>query len=111
LDRHDDAQWERAQQSWELMVGDENAVGRPTARPCETAAASAQGTDESSRKALFRILRVKRSEREGLLAKLPGVVRRGARVDLLPLEQALREAGIPCVLRPSERGVSPDRPE
>ena len=41
-----------------------------------------------------RVLRVHRSELAGFLARLPGGVRRGARVDLLPLVEALREAGI-----------------
>jgi hypothetical protein len=41
-----------------------------------------------------RVLRVHRSELAGFLARLPGEVRRGARVDLLPLVEALRAGGV-----------------
>ena len=96
------AQQERARQSWELFV--------------ELPAVATAGLADSDARALLRrllrILRVKRSERADLLRRLPGVVRRGARVDLLPLETALQEAGIVCVLRrrpEPESGLEPAR--
>ena len=49
--------------------------------------------------ALRRVLRVKRGELERVSAALPGVVRRGARVDLADSEARLREAGVRCELR------------
>lgn len=85
----DRAQQERARQSWELFVE----------RPAIPGAGLADPDARASLQRLLRILRVKRSERVELLRRLPGVVRRGARVDLLPLATALREAGIACVLR------------
>lgn len=75
------AQRERAHQSWELLVLD-------PATPEVLAA-------------LRKILRVKRFELEGVAASLPGPVRRGARVDLAPLEAALTEANVRCQLRRS----------
>jgi hypothetical protein len=75
----DDAQRERAQQSWELFVHD---------APSRAVLA-----------ALRRILRVKRGEIERVSAALPGVVRRGARADLAGYELALRESGVRCELR------------
>jgi len=78
----DQAQHERAHKTWSLVV-DEPA-------------------SPSVRRALRRILRVKRSELPAVAAALPGVVRRGARVDLAPLEAALREAGVRCDLRRSD---------
>jgi hypothetical protein len=48
---------------------------------------------------LRRVLRVKRFDLDRLAASLPGVVRRGARVDLVDSERALREAGVRCALR------------
>jgi hypothetical protein len=77
-----EAQWERASQAWELVVH-----------------ASRDALSPEHRGALTRILRVKRSERAVFDASLPGVVRRGARVDLQPIEDQLREAGLPCQLR------------
>ena len=74
-----DAQRERAEQSWELVVHD---------APSRAVLA-----------ALRRVLRVKRSELERVAASLPGVVRRGARVDLADSEARLREAGVRCELR------------
>ena len=74
-----DAQHERAQQSFELVVHD-----------APTRAVLA---------ALRRVLRVKRSEIDRVAASLPGVVRRGARVDLADAEARLREAGVRCELR------------
>ena len=76
-------QQERAQQSWELVVHD---------APSRAVLA-----------ALRRVLRVKRSELEHVSAALPGVIRRGARVDLADSEAQLREAGVRCELR--RRGV------
>jgi hypothetical protein len=75
----DDAQRERAQQAWELVVHD---------APSRTVLA-----------ALRRVLRVKRSELARVVGSLPGVVRRGARVDLADSEARLREAGVRCELR------------
>ena len=49
--------------------------------------------------AIRRALRVKRFELERVGAALPGVVRRGARVDLAGYELALRESGVRCELR------------
>jgi hypothetical protein len=74
-----DAQRERAEQAWELRVLDE---------------ASARVL-----RALRRVLRVKRFELPDVAGALPGVVRRGAHVDLAPLEAALSEAGVRCELR------------
>jgi hypothetical protein len=75
----DDAQRERAQQAWELVVHD---------APSRAVLA-----------ALRRVLRVKRSELARVVGSLPGVVRRGARVDLADSEARLREAGVRCELR------------
>jgi hypothetical protein len=74
-----DPQRERAQQSWELVVHD--------------------GPTREVLAALRRVLRVKRSEIERVTASLPGVVRRGARVDLSVAEAELRSAGVRCELR------------
>jgi hypothetical protein len=79
----DDTQTERAHQSWELVVHD---------APSRAVLA-----------ALRRVLRVKRSELARVSAALPGVIRRGARVDLADSEARLREAGVRCELR--RRGV------
>jgi hypothetical protein len=54
--------------------------------------------------ALRRVLRFKRFELPGVAAALPGVVRRGARVDLAPLEAALVATGVHCELRRREAG-------
>lgn len=75
------AQRERAHRSWQLVV---------------TAAAGALSAAETD--ALRRVLRIKRFERAALLARLPGPVRSGARVDLAPLAEALDRAGVPCRL-------------
>ena len=75
----DDTQRERAWQVWELVVHD------PPSRVVLAA--------------LRRVLRVKRSELERVAGALPGVVRRGARVDLADAEARLREAGVRCELR------------
>ena len=48
---------------------------------------------------LRRVLRLKRRELERVSAALPGVIRRGARVDLADSEAQLREAGVRCELR------------
>jgi hypothetical protein len=74
-----DAQRERARKTWELVVHDE---------PSRAVLA-----------ALRRVLRVKRGELERVSGALPGVVRRGARVDLEDLEARLRAAGVRCELR------------
>ena len=74
-----DTQRERAQQTWELVVHD---------APSHAVLA-----------ALRRVLRVKRSELARVTESRPGVVRRGARVDLAGSEAKLREAGVRCELR------------
>lgn len=76
-----DAQWERAHQSWALVIDLE----------------AGELSRESLRQVL-RILRVKRMEREPFLARLPGTVRRGARVDLEASFDALVALGVPCRL-------------
>ena len=81
-DPRDLAQRERAEQAWELVVH--------------------EGPSRAVLAALRRVLRVKRSELARLSGALPGVVRRGARVDLAESEARLREAGIRCELRPRE---------
>lgn len=96
------AQQERARQSWELFVElpSVQVAGSPDS-DADAAGSGEPGASDARAllRRLIRILRVKRSERADLIRRLPGVVRRGARVDLLPLETALREAGIGCVLR------------
>jgi hypothetical protein len=74
-------QRERAHQSWELVV--------------------LEAPDPEVLRAIRKALRVKRFELSALAGSLPGCVRRGARVDLVPLEAALREAGVRCELRRS----------
>ncbi len=88
-----EAQRERAQQTWALHVEEDP-----------------ESLDPERARALFRTLRVKRFERSALLARLPGVVRRGARVDLLPLVEDLVRAGIEARLerRPSSQPQEPD---
>jgi len=76
-------QRERALQSWELFV--DEPIGPP------------------ERRALRKVLRLKRFEVDAIVGRLPGAVRRGARVDLAPLEAALREAGVRCELRRRSR--------
>jgi len=94
------AQRERALQSWELFVELPAVLGAGLPDPGPDAPGAPGPSDARVLlRRLIRILRIKRSERVDLLRRLPGVVRRGARVDLLPLETALREAGIVCVLR------------
>jgi hypothetical protein len=80
----EEAQRERALQAWELVVHD-----APTRRVL---------------RAIRRALHVKRFELERVSASLPGVVRRGARVDLADLEAQLRAAGVRCELRRREVG-------
>lgn len=79
-----DPQWERANQAWSLHVDVD----------------SAQLTNPQ-RRVLCRILRVKKTERSGLWKSLPGIVRRGARIDLETLESDLRSAGFDCHLKRS----------
>jgi len=76
-----DPQWERAHQVWSLVVHTERTELSP-----------------EHERALYRVLRTKRSERFALLERLPGPVRRGAAVDLSPLEEELRRAGVDCEL-------------
>lgn len=76
-----DPQWQRAHQAWALVVD-----------------VDASTLSEEDRRQLFRVLRVKRMERPDLLQRLPGDVRRGARVDLETAQQSLSEHGIPCRL-------------
>ncbi len=76
-----DPQWQRAHQAWALVLD--------------------IGADDLSSEALrqvFRVLRVKRMERPTFLERLPGPVRRGARIDLESAHQALSKQGIPCRL-------------
>jgi hypothetical protein len=87
----DEAQWERAHQAWHLRV--------------ET---PADAMAPETLRTLYRVLRVKRFEREALIGRLPGVVRRGAHVDLAPLLEALEEAGIEARL---ERRPAPEPQE
>jgi hypothetical protein len=94
-----DPQWERAHQSWELVIGHGRLQAGAIAGTERMDGDQAVERSEADLKAIFRILRVKRSERDALVSRLPGVVRRGAWVDLEPVERALREEGIPCVLR------------
>jgi len=77
-------QRERALQSWELAV--------------------LEPPDDALVETLRRVLHVKRFDLPALRRALPGVVRRGARVDLEALEAGLREAGVSCALR--RRGES-----
>jgi len=72
---HERAQLERAQGRWELVVSED---------PCAS---------ERLEK-VRRALRLKRFERSELASKLPGTVRRGAYIDLLPLLERLRAAGL-----------------
>jgi len=76
----DSDQRERAQGSWELVV-------------------QVDPGDESALENLRRALRFPRSDREVLRAKLPGAVRRGARVDLVPLCEKLRARGLCAEVR------------
>ncbi len=71
-------QLERAQQAWELRVLD--------------------SPDPVLLDAVRRVLRIKRFELERFAARLPGPVRRGARVDLEPLQRKLEQSGIRCEL-------------
>jgi hypothetical protein len=82
-----DAQRERAQQAWELVVD--------------------EAPEPAVLATLRRVLRAKRFELPALAARLPGAVRRGARVDLAPLEQALSGAGLRCELRRRAAGDPP----
>jgi len=79
-------QRERALQSWELFIGE-----------CP---------DNKRLEKLRRIVRVKRFELDSLRQRLPGVVRRGARVDLEPLAEQVRALGIACELRERSTGGS-----
>jgi hypothetical protein len=74
-------QQERARQAWELVV--------------------LEAPNPEILRAIRKTLRVKRFELPALAASLPGCIRRGARVDLAPLEAALREAGVRCELKRS----------
>jgi len=79
----DAAQIERARGSWELVV--------------QLDAREAEAVER-----LRRALRFTRADREALRAMLPGAVRRGARVDLLPMLEKLRSLGIPAEIRRRE---------
>ena len=70
----DDAQLERARAAFWLVI--------------ETAPET-----EAAWKALRRALRLSRADDEWLRAHVPGVVRKGARVDLLPVRDRVQEAG------------------
>jgi len=49
--------------------------------------------------AMRRVLRLKRFEIGAVAETLPGVVRRGAEVDLAPLQERLAEVGVRAELR------------
>jgi phosphoglycolate phosphatase len=83
-------QFERAHGSWELVV-------------------ELDGEDEQAVEGLRRALRFSRSDRSMLRAMLPGAVRRGARVDLLPMLEKLRERGLDAKIR--RRVAATDRDE
>ena len=76
-----DPQWQRAHQTWALVLDIEAA-----------------GLSPEALRQLWRVLRVKRMEREAFLARLPGPVRRGARIDLEAAHETLARNGIPCRL-------------
>lgn len=78
---HERAQLERARQSWELVLSE---VPGP------------EFLD-----AVRKILRVKRFEMPAFRSTLPGVVRRGAEVDLLPLQAELTALGVRSEIRKS----------
>lgn len=78
-----EVQRERALQAWELAVLEE--------------------PDDVLMETLRRVLHVKRFDLPALRRALPGVVRRGARVDLAEMEVGLREAGVSCALRRREK--------
>lgn len=77
----DPAQLERARQTWGLAI--------------ET---SADAFTPATLTRVCRLLRVKSFEREAFVARLPGIVRRGARVDLEPLAEALAALDVPHAL-------------
>lgn len=79
-------QRERATGAWCLWID-----GRPT--------------DRAGWRTLRRTLRFSRADQAWLEDRIPGPVRRGARVDLEPLLESLRKAGIEASLRASR---SPD---
>jgi hypothetical protein len=74
-----EAQLERAQGAWELRIHE-------------------SGDDPRRFLVLRRLLRMKSFEADALRARLPGAVRRGARVDLQPLLDRLTQAGIAATL-------------
>jgi len=76
---HESDQRERALGTWILVVEEDPAQPERL---------------EVVRKAL----RLKRFEAQALAARLPGVVRRGARVDLAPVLSRLQEAGVQAQL-------------
>jgi len=76
-----DPQWQRAHQAWALVLD-----------------VDAEGLSKQDLREVYRVLRVKRMERPAFLERLPGAVRRGARVDLEAAHEALSRAGIPCRL-------------
>ncbi len=51
--------------------------------------------------AVRKLLRIKRFEYEAFAEALPGVVRRGAELDLAPIEKRLVELGVRAELRRS----------
>ncbi len=69
-------QHERAHGTWALVVREGGDAPPATLR------------------ALCSVLRIKRFEVDGFRERLPGIVRRGARVDLVPLRDALLAAGV-----------------
>jgi hypothetical protein len=85
------AQWERAHGAWELLVHERPEPGDPRFT------------------ALRRTLRVKSFEAQALLDKLPGPVRRGARIDLEPLLERLQPLGLRVSLEPRGGIAAPPR--
>jgi hypothetical protein len=82
------AQEERARGTWLLVIRDDP---RASVRV---------------RRAVRSVLRIHRAEAERLLGRLPGVARRGARIDLAPLHEALCAAGIRAELVRSDAPVA-----
>ena len=72
-----EAQWERAHQFWHLIID-----------------VTSEELSPEHHRELLRTLRIKRAERPAFLVSLPGIVRRGARIDLEPAWIALRKVGI-----------------
>lgn len=86
LSEHEIAQRERAHRTWVLCVEELGVAG----------------AFEDELETVRKILRMKRFERDALRRCIPGVVRAGARVDLLPLLERMQHGGIHASLRRRE---------